>query len=75
MQEKYSVAHHLVGAVSIDPITGALTWGQENIDPLIKRYVKRYLFDEGFIEQALGMLEPDIDREIAALLKLLLDAG
>jgi len=73
MQEKYFVAHHLVGTVSIDPITGALSWSPGTVDPLIKRYVKAYLFDEGFIEHALGILDPAIDREIAALLKILLD--
>jgi hypothetical protein len=74
MQEKYSVAHPLVGTVHIDPITGALSWGQDNLDPVIKRYVKRYLFDEGFIEQALGMLDPVIDQDITALLEFLPDA-
>jgi hypothetical protein len=33
------------------------------------------LFDEGFIEQALGMLDPVIDRELTALLKSLIDPG
>jgi hypothetical protein len=47
MQEKYSVAHPLVGTVHIDHITGALSWGQDNLDPLIKRYVKRYLKRSG----------------------------
>jgi hypothetical protein len=74
MQEKFSVAHPLVGTVHIDHITGALSWGQDNLDPLIKRYVKRYLFDEGFIEQALGMLDPVIDQDITALLEILRDS-
>ena len=51
-----------------------LGWGQDNLDPLIKRYVKRYLFDEGFIEQALGMLDPVIDQDITALLEILRDS-
>jgi hypothetical protein len=75
MQDKYTVSHHLAGTVHIDHITGAVSWDQETIDPLIKRYAKRYLFDEGFIEDALGMLDPAIDQEIAALLKNLIDPG
>ena len=74
MQEKCSIAHPLVGTVHIDHITGALSWDQDDLDPLVKRYVKRYLFDEGFIEQALGMLDPVIDQEVTALLKILRDS-
>jgi hypothetical protein len=48
--------------------TGALSWDQKNLDPVIQRYVKRYLFDEGFIE-ALGILDPRLDRGITELLK------
>jgi hypothetical protein len=75
MQGKYVVAHPLVGFIHIDYVTGALVWNQDTIDPLIKRYVKRYLFDEGFIEHALGMLDPAIDQETALLLKALMDSG
>jgi hypothetical protein len=75
MQEKYIVAHPLAGPIHIDHITGALGWNQATIDPLIKRYVKRYLFDEGFIEHALGMLDPAIDHETVLLLKTLTDSG
>jgi hypothetical protein len=32
-----------------------------------------YLFDEGFIEHALGMLDPAIDEAVTALLKSLAD--
>ena len=73
MQEKISISNHLVGTVHIDRATGALSWDQQNLDPVIKRYVKKYLFDEGFIEQALGMLDPAIKGELAALLKNLMD--
>jgi hypothetical protein len=75
MQEKYNVSHHLAGTVHIDHITGAVSWDQVTIDPLIKRYAKRYLFDEGFIEHALGLLDPAIDLEIATVLKNLMDPG
>jgi len=71
MREKYSIANHLAGTVHIDSATGALSWDQNNLDPVIQRYVKRYLFDEGFIEEALGMLDPKLDREVTELLKSL----
>jgi hypothetical protein len=75
MQEKFSIANHLAGIVHIDHATGALSWEQKNLDPVIRRYVKRYLLDEGFIEQALGILDPVIDNEITQLLKSLMDSG
>ena len=75
MQAKYSVAIHLVGTVHINHATGALNWDRENLDPVIKSYIKKYLFDEGFIEHALGMLDPAIDQEITALLESLSDFG
>jgi hypothetical protein len=71
MREKYSIANHLAGTVHIDAATGALSWDRNNLDPVIQRYVKRYLFDEGFIEEALGMLDPRLDREVTELLKSL----
>jgi hypothetical protein len=75
MQAKYSVAIHPVGTVHINHATGALSWDQENLDPLIKSYIKKYLFDEGFIEHALGILDPAIDQDITALLQSLADSG
>ena len=71
MQEKYSIANNLAGTVHIDHATGALSWDQSNLDPVIQRYVKRYLVDEGFIEAALGMLDPRLDSEVIELLKSL----
>jgi hypothetical protein len=75
MQEKTSIANYLVGTVHIDHGTGALSWEQKDLDPVIKSYVKRYLFDEGFIEQALGILDPVIDQDTFAELKSLMDSG
>jgi hypothetical protein len=75
MQEKTSVPNYLVGMVHIAHATGALSWEQKNLDPVIKSYVKRYLFDEGFIEQALGLLDPVLDQQISAELKSLMDSG
>jgi hypothetical protein len=61
MQENYSIVNHLAGTVHIDRMTGALSWDRKNLDPVTQRYVKRYFFDEGFIEHALGMLDPALD--------------
>jgi hypothetical protein len=71
MQENFSVTNHLAGTVHINRSTGALSWDHVNLDPVIRRYVKMYLFDEGFIEHALGMLDPGLDEEVTALLKSL----
>jgi hypothetical protein len=71
MREKYSIANHFAGTVHIDYATGALSWDQKNLDPVIQSYVKKYLFDEGFIEEALGILDPRLDREVTELLKSL----
>ena len=71
MPKKYSIANHLAGTVHIDHTTGALSWDQNNLDPVIQSYVKKYLFDEGFIEEALGMLDPRLDRQVIELLKSL----
>ncbi len=73
MQENFSVTNHLAGTVHINRSTGALRWDHANLDPVIRRYVKMYLFDEGFIEQALEMLDPGIDEAVTALLKSLAD--
>jgi hypothetical protein len=72
---KIFLENPLVGTVLINHVTGALTWDQENLDPVIKSYVKRYLFEEGFIEQALGMLDPALDPVTTALLEALMDSG
>jgi hypothetical protein len=73
MQENFSVTTHLAGTVHINRSTGALSWDRANLDPVIRRYVKMYLFDEGFIEHALGMLDPAIDEAVTALLRGLAD--
>ena len=74
MQENYSIVNHLIGIVQIDQITGALNWDQKNLDPVVQKYVKRYLFDEGFIEQALGVLDPELDPEFGDLIGSFEDA-
>ena len=75
MPKKYSIANHLAGTVHIDHATGALSWDQNDLDPVIQSYVKKYLFDEGFIEEALGMLDPRLDRQVIELLKSLNEAS
>jgi hypothetical protein len=40
--------------------------GTRGPDPVLKQYAKKYIIDEGFLEQALGALEPLPDREIDA---------
>jgi hypothetical protein len=42
-------------------------WEQEDLDPVLKQYAKKYIIDEGFLEQALGALEPLPEREIDSL--------
>jgi hypothetical protein len=71
MPKKYSITNHLAGTVHIDHATGALSWDQNDLDPVIQSYVKKYLFDEGFIEEALGMLDPRLDRQVIELLESL----
>jgi hypothetical protein len=39
-------------------------WEKEDLDPVLKQYAKKYIMDEGFLEQALGALEPLPDPEI-----------
>jgi hypothetical protein len=68
MQAKYSVTNQWVGLVYIDHATGAMSWDQPLADPVVKSYVKKYLFDEGFVEQALGILDPVINDEITTML-------
>ena len=51
------------GIVQIDRQTGVMHWEQEDLDPVLKQYAKRYLVCEGFLEQALGVLEPSLDPE------------
>jgi hypothetical protein len=64
MQHYLSVLTDAVGVVYIDRQTGVMFWEQENLDPVLKEYAKKYIIDEGFLEQALGTLEPLPGREI-----------
>ena len=64
MEHYLSVSTDAVGLVHIDRQTGTMFWEQEDLDPVSKRYAKKYIIDEGFLEQALGALEPLPEREI-----------
>ena len=33
-------------------------WEEENLDAVSRQYVKKYLVQEGFVEMALGVLDP-----------------
>jgi hypothetical protein len=62
--QHYFVLTGAVGVVHIDRQTGVMFWEKEDLDPVLKQYAKKYIMDEGFLEQALGALEPLPDREI-----------
>ena len=68
MKRNLYVVAGATGVVHIDRQTGAMHWEQEDIDPVSKQYAKKYLVCEGFLEQALGALEPSPDPEIVLFL-------
>jgi hypothetical protein len=59
MQKHLSVVTHRAGMVHINCQNGQLFWEEENLDPVVKQYAKKYLVQEGFVEQALGVLDPE----------------
>ncbi len=59
MQKHLSVITHAAGIVHINRQNGHLFWEEENLDPVVKQYAKKYLVQEGFVEQALGVLNPE----------------
>jgi hypothetical protein len=72
MQKNLYVQTTTTGIVRIDCQTGVMNWEQDDVDPVLKQYAKKYLVDEGFLEQALGILDPLPDREVALFLDSLL---
>jgi hypothetical protein len=58
MQKHLSVITPVAGMVHINCQSGQLFWEQENLDPVVKQYAKNYLWTEGFIELAIGILDP-----------------
>jgi len=71
--EKYLRVHtSTAGFVCIDLVTGNLRWEKEGLDPVMRQCAKKYLVIEGFIEQAVGALDPAPDREVKAMLDSIL---
>ena len=58
MQKYLSVKVRKAGVVHINCQNGQLFWEEENLDPVTRQYVKKYLVQEGFVELALGVLDP-----------------
>ncbi|MBV9874860.1 MAG: hypothetical protein JO025_09055 [Verrucomicrobia bacterium] len=61
MQKYLSVKNRKAGIVHINCENGHLFWEEENLDPVSKQYVKKYLVQEGFVELALGVLNPELN--------------
>jgi hypothetical protein len=59
MQKHLSVKTHRAGMVHINCQSGHLFWEEENLDPVLRQYAKKYLVQEGFVELALGVLDPE----------------
>lgn len=59
MQKYLVVVTQAAGIVRINRKTGRVYWEQKNLDPVLRRYAKNYLVKEGFVETALGILDPD----------------
>jgi hypothetical protein len=67
--EKYLRVHTSMGGfVRIEVATGNLGWEREDLDPVKRQYAKNYLVIEGFVEQAIGALDPVPDHEVKAML-------
>jgi hypothetical protein len=58
----------MAGIVHIDSATGIVTFGEKQLDPVLEQFAKKYLVYEGFIEQAIGALDPIPDQWISILL-------
>jgi hypothetical protein len=43
MQQNYSVANHLAGIIHVDQTTGALSWEQKNLDPVLNKRLERLI--------------------------------
>jgi hypothetical protein len=58
MQKQVSVTTRAAGVVHLNHKTGLIFWERQDLDPVLKQYTKNYLWEEGFIELALGILDP-----------------
>ena len=59
MQKNLVVMTHAAGIVRINRRTGRILWEENNLDPVLMQYAKKYLVEEGFVEQAVGALDPE----------------
>ena len=57
MQTHLSVITHKPASFTLITRAGTCS-GKQNLDPVVKQYAKKYLVQEGFLEQALGVLDP-----------------
>jgi len=58
MQKYLSVKVRKAGVVHINCQNGQMFWEEENLDPVSRKYLQKYLVQEGFVELALGVLDP-----------------
>jgi hypothetical protein len=61
MQKHLSVKTQRAGIVHINCQSGQMFWEEESLDPVVRQYAKKYLVQEGFLEQAIGALDPQIN--------------
>ena len=73
MQKHLSVNTHTAGMVHINCQTGSLFWEEENLDPVLRQYAEKYLVEEGFLEQAFGILDPQPNYDADPLLDEILN--
>jgi hypothetical protein len=61
MRKYLVIVTQAAGVARINRKTGRIRWEQKNLDPALRRYTRKYLVREGFVEQALGILDPELD--------------
>jgi len=64
MRKYLVVITQAAGVARIDRKTGRIRWEQKNLDPALRRYARKYLVREGFIELALGILDPELNERV-----------
>ena len=71
--DKYLRVHTpTCGFVRSEIATGNLDWESGDLDPVAIKYAEKYLVIEGFVEQAIGALDPAPDSEVMAMLDSIL---
>jgi hypothetical protein len=73
MQKHLSVKTQRAGMVHINCQSGDMFWEEENLDPVTRQYAKKYLVEEGFLEKALGVLDPQPNYHAELFLDEILD--